>query len=137
FPGKRPELDIERHQKYVMYWNSDENIDRYIRDRSGAKYEAILFLEFVPRVLQPWLDKNMDQVETVVREMRDTVAFLRGKGIIHFDAHFWNIVTDGVRPYLTDFGLVLDKGFALDKEERAFLARHTDYDYGEFLSCLG
>lgn len=65
------------------------------------------------------------------------LTFLRQKGIIHFDAHFYNVVTDGERAYLTDFGLVLDRGFALPPPARAFFRRHTDYDYGEVLACLG
>jgi hypothetical protein len=28
FFGQRPDLDMERHQRYVEYWNSNENIGR-------------------------------------------------------------------------------------------------------------
>lgn len=137
FPGERPGLDEERHRGYVEYWGGSEGIDRYIRERTAAPYEIVLFLEHIPDVLGPWLEKHADGWENVIREMRRTVAFLREKGIIHFDAHHWNILVRDGRPYLTDFGLVLDKHFSLTPEEAAFFKRHTDYDDGEFLSGIG
>jgi hypothetical protein len=69
--------------------------------------------------------------------LRETITFLRKKGIIHFDAHFYNIMTDGTRPYLTDFGLVLDKRFALNEGEQAFFRKHTYYDYAQLLHSVG
>jgi tRNA A-37 threonylcarbamoyl transferase component Bud32 len=135
--GKPSEFDEERHRRYVKYWNGDEKIDRYLRERNNARYEISLFLEYVPHVLDPWLMKNGSHWERTFREMRRALAFLRGQGIVHFDVHFWNVLTDGERPYLTDFGLALDKSFDLNAEEKAFFNRHTDYDFAEFLSCVG
>jgi len=138
-PYSRPrsEVDEERHQGYIQYWNSDPNIDRYIRARRDAPYELILFLEHIPDVLHSWWVRNLNKSETVIREMRRTLAFLREQGVIHFDAHFGNILVDGDTPYLTDFGLVLDRQFTLDASEKAFFQRHIDYDDAEFLLCLG
>jgi serine/threonine protein kinase len=65
-----------------------------------------------------------------------TLDFLRTKGIIHFDPHFRNILTDGDRIYLTDFGLVLDRSFALTKDEEAFFEQNLFYGYGEVLRNL-
>src|SRR5258708_27476345 len=36
FSGKRAEVDHERHKRYVEYWGGNENIGRYILDRSSA-----------------------------------------------------------------------------------------------------
>lgn len=44
---------------------------------------------------------------------------------------------DGTQLYLTDFGLLLGAGFELDEAERAFLARHSHYDYGEAIASIG
>ncbi len=66
-----------------------------------------------------------------------TLAFLRSHGIVHFDAHVWNIVGDGNAAFLTDFGLALDAGFELTHGERAFLGRHWCYDYGEVIASVG
>lgn len=133
----RPEMNAENHKGYIDYWNGDENIDRYIRERHAAPFELVLFLEHFPHVLHHWLAKNMDKSGIVIREMRRTTAFLRERGMVHFDAHFANIVVDGDIPYLTDFGLVLDKGFELTAPEREFCKRHGDYDDAEFPLCLG
>jgi hypothetical protein len=137
FAGTRKELDPERHAGYIRYWNGDANIDRYIRARNAAPYEILIFLEHFPYVLEPWLGKNQHRVAPLVREMRQAIAFLRERGILHFDAHLHNIVVDEEgTPYLTDFGLVLDKGFTLDPAQKAFFGKHLDYDDAEFLVCI-
>jgi hypothetical protein len=136
FHDTRPELNEEWHQGYIRYWNGDERVDHYIRERQKAPYEAVICLEHIPHVLEAWMANNTDSWETVLDGMQRAIAFLRDQGIIHFDAHFWNIlVNDGI-PYLTDFGLVLDKNFSLNAEEKAFFRRHIDYDYAEFFSGL-
>ena len=105
--------------------------------KTTAKYEIVLFLEYIPYTFSEWFGKNMDELPSFTSEMSDTIAFLRENGIIHFDVHFGNILTDGNRQFLTDFGLVLDKRFDLSKTERAFFRKHTYFDYGVFLSCSG
>lgn len=79
----------------------------------------------------------MDRLDPVLRQMEKTITFLRQNGIIHFDCHHWNILTDGQKVYLADFGLVLDRNFNLNKREREFFRQNTHYDYGEFLCGLG
>ena len=49
----------------------------------------------------------------VLAEMCATITFLRNQGIIHLDTNFFNMLTDGTRVYLTDFGLALDQHFEL------------------------
>lgn len=122
---------------YRKHWNGSKEIDRYFVARLKAPYELILFLEHFPFSFYEWLAKNQAQTTEQVRLLRDTIAFLRGRGVIHFDAHFNNIVSDGERPYLTDFGLALDRGFDLSPEELAFYKKHLHYDYGEMLASLG
>lgn len=134
---KPPTIDIRKHQRYVKYWNNDKNISKYIKDRCRAKYQMVIFLEYIPYVLASWLPKNIDMLDTVMREMCRTISFLRKNGIVHFDVHFWNILTDGRISYLTDFGLTLDRSFELSRYEREFLVKHKNYDYAEFLYCLG
>ncbi len=81
--------------------------------------------------------KNVARLDPFIDEMLGTITFLRDNGIIHFDVHFNNILTDGNILYLTDLGLVLDECFDLSDAERAFFKRHTLYDYGEFLFWFG
>ena len=103
--GRRARLARKRLYGYVRYWNGNANVGRYIEDRTNAQHEAILFFEYVPYVLSPWLDRNMDRLSKVMRQMQKTIAFLHDRDIVHFDCHFWNILTDGERMYLVDFGV--------------------------------
>ena len=128
---------MERHERYVKYWNSNKNIGRYVLDRAQAKYEVALFLEYVPHVLDSWLPKHMGQLDSVLGQMEKTITFLRENGIIHFDCDHGNILSDGEKIYVADFGLALDKNFNLSKRERDFFRQNTHYDYGQFLCNLG
>jgi hypothetical protein len=136
FTGIRAEVDWERHKANIEYWGGSENIGRYLLDRASARHELVLFLEYVPHTFDPWLSRHPNRLGRALEELRATINFLRKKGIIHFDAHYWNVLTDGEQIYLTDFGLVLDRSFALTESERSFFQQHMDYDYGEVLACL-
>jgi serine/threonine protein kinase len=124
------EIDIER-------WDNHANVKEYVVDRANARYELVLFLEYIPHVLETWLQENPSQLEKALNGLWRTIAFLGTKGIIHFDAHLRNILTDGEQIYLTDFGLVLDKSFALTEDENIFFEQNSLYDYGEVLRNLG
>ncbi len=135
--GEKTDLNLKWYNRYVKCWNSDKNIGRYIVERNNATYEMALFLEYIPYTFSEWLEKNVQHLDSFINEMLDTIAFLRKNGIIHFDVHFNNILTDENKLYLTDLGLGLDKRFDLNEAERAFFKRHTLYDYGEFLFWFG
>jgi hypothetical protein len=124
------EIDIER-------WGNHANIKKYVVDRANARYELILFLEYIPHILEIWLQENPNQLQKTLNDLWRAIAFFRTKGIIHFDAHFRNILTDGKQIYLTDFGLALDKSFALTEDENIFFEQNSLYDYGEVLRNLG
>jgi hypothetical protein len=137
FSGWRVDVDIAQYQKYVEYWGNSANIGNYVLGRTKANYELVLFLEYVPYVLATWLQENSGRCQQPLADLFKTVDFLRSQGVIHFDAHFNNVLTDGDRAYLTDFGLVLDRSFSLKKEEEDFFDRHVFYDYGVILYSLG
>ncbi|MEH2110503.1 hypothetical protein [Nostoc sp.] len=137
FFGRRADVDRSRLKSYVEYWGNSANAGNYVLDRAKANYELVLFLEYIPYVLETWLRENPNKLQKSLDELRTTISFLRTKGIIHFDAHFRNILTDGRQTYLTDFGLVLDKSFTLTKDEESFFNQNTFYDYGEVLRNLG
>lgn len=67
--------------------------------------------------------------------MRGT-EFMSARGLVHFDAHFANLLTEGRRVYFADFGLALSREFDLSAEEDAFLADHLVYDRSYALSHL-
>ncbi|MHC5735029.1 BUD32 family EKC/KEOPS complex subunit [Nostoc sp.] len=137
FSGRRADVDRSRLKSYVEYWGNSANAGNYVLDRAKANYELVLFLEYIPYVLETWLRENPNKLQKSLDELRTTITFLRTKGIIHFDAHFRNILTDGKQTYLTDFGLVLDKSFPLTKDEESFFNQNIFYDYGEVLRNLG
>jgi hypothetical protein len=137
FSGTRADMDMQRHTKYVEYWGNSANVGKYVFDRANASYEVVLFLEHIPYTAGTWLVEHPNKTQMVMDDMRATITFLRKNGILHLDPHFSNILTDGKRAYLTDFGLVLDKRFALTPAEKVFLKQNTYYDYGEFLWALG
>lgn len=137
FSGPRRAVDLERHRRYVEYWNSSAQIGSYMLDRAQASHELLLFLEWLPYTLRPWLMQHPQHTRRVLDDLRATIGFLRKQGIIHFDAHFSNVLTDGEHAYLTDFGLVLDKSFMLSADEALLFKQNTHYDYGEILWGLG
>ncbi|MBD2165428.1 hypothetical protein H6G04_13570 [Calothrix membranacea FACHB-236] len=137
FSGQRADVDIEHYKSYIEYWGNSENAGKYLLDRANANYELVLFLEYIPHILETWLFLNPDKVQQPLDELHTTIDFLRMKGIIHFDSHFRNVLTDGEQIYLSDFGLVLDKSFALTIEEKSFFEQNKFYDYGEVLRNLG
>jgi hypothetical protein len=137
FEGERPVIDRERRDAYVRYWGGNEAIGRYFDERLKAKHDLVLFLEHVPYVMSSWLVEHPERCEGALEDLCKAIDFLRSKGVVHFDAHFFNILTDGEQAYLTDFGLALAQQFDLHADERRFLADHEYYDYGEVLWALG
>lgn len=137
FSGQRGDVDRSRLKDYVEYWGNSVNIGKYVLDRAIANYELVLFLEYIPYILETWLRENPNKLQQPLDDLRTTIDFLRTKEIIHFDAHFRNVLTDGEQTYLTDFGLVLDKSFSLTPHEEFFFEQNRFYDYGEVLRNLG
>jgi hypothetical protein len=132
-----PAVDMAYHQRYVTYWGENANVGRYLLDRAEAPYELILYLEHIPHAVATWVRTHQSLIPTVMAEMQAAITFLRAQGIIHFDSHFFNLLTDGQRVYLTDFGLALDKQFALAPAEVQFYHQHTEYDCGNLVWGLG
>lgn len=129
-----PRFDLD---DYVRHWNSSRAVANYMQARRHASDEVWLVLEHFPYTLPRWLPANQGAVGQVIEQLSRTIAFLRSRGIVHFDAHLGNMVSDGRQVFLTDFGLVLDGQFDLTDHERAFLAKHSHYDYGEAIASIG
>lgn len=123
-------------KEQVRFWENSSSVrDRYIAIHNPAA-EIIMFLEFVPHTLLNWLmDRYKFGLETfdqsllfVEESLNQTIAFMKKQGLVHFDTHFENILTDGHRLFFNDFGLALSSDFDLSEEEARFLADHQDYD---------
>lgn len=127
---------LENLERQVQFWENSSSVrDRYLALHDPAA-EIIMFLEFVPQTLFSWLKQqfkrgpdSFDQALAFVESnLSATIAFMKSRGLVHFDTHFENILTDGHRLYFNDFGLALSSDFDLNEEELRFLDQHQDYD---------
>ena len=115
-------------------WDGDPAVARRLAAIDAASAGIVLFLEHLPGTLHEWLTDRFDAgdgeraVAFADDELHAAVDVLRAYGMVHFDAHPGNVLTDGDRVYLADFGLALDRGFALSPAEAAFLERHREWD---------
>jgi hypothetical protein len=133
-PQPLPEelADVERA---VAYWGGAPQVRERIEALRTASASVTLFLEYMPHNLHDWLGARLasDDADTacamVDRELAAVADFLQAQGVVHFDAHFENFLTDGRRLYLADYGLALSSRFRLTPEERDFFGRHLGFDH--------
>ncbi|WP_328635234.1 hypothetical protein [Streptomyces sp. NBC_00356] len=116
----------------VAHWEGSPAVRGRLDELARARHSLVLFLEYVPDTVAAWLAARSDEVAAyrwVLRELARGTGFLRGQGVVHFDAHFGNLLTDGERILFADFGLALSSRFQLAADEREFLAQHLpSYD---------
>lgn len=94
-----------------------------------ASNSLVLFSEYIPHALPDWLnDDPVSKAGTFEQQLLQIVAFLRGRELLHMDAHFGNIRADGERIYLTDFGLATSPRFELSAAELDFASRNATHD---------
>lgn len=113
----------------VAHWDGSAAVRERLQALRDSPSRLVLFLEHVPQTLAAWMaDQNVSALGRADAQLADTTTFMREHGLIHFDAHFLNILTDGHGLYFSDFGLALSDRFDLAAEEAAFLREHRCYD---------
>lgn len=126
--GRSAELDIDGTRVFVK---------RIPLTDVEMRSENVVFLEYLPRTLSAWLSGHRDAVPPsgdsspypwVEEALARGAAFMSPHGLVHFDAHFRNILTDGQLLYFADFGLALSSDFELSEAEAEFLSNHLAYD---------
>lgn len=125
--------DIE---EISQYWENSGAIRKRVEELNKATANVILFLEYIPQHLYQWLNVQIAKggftadsaITSVDEQLKTTNAYMNSHGLMHFDAHFENILTDGELIYLSDFGLALSSEFELTKTEIEFLRHHKTYD---------
>ncbi|MER8018221.1 protein kinase family protein [Streptomyces griseoluteus] len=121
----------------VAHWEGSPAVRRRLEAIGRASSSLVLFLEHVPRTLADWLhDYRAAAPEGgegspypwVEEALTRGTALMSSRGLVHFDAHFANVLTDGRRLYFADFGLALSSLFELSAAEAEFLSGHLGYD---------
>jgi hypothetical protein len=129
-PGRPPvateHADIE---KVVAALGGSPAVRARLEALAAASWSLVLFCEYIPRPIVGWLHENpADKAATVERQFAQIVTFLRDQRLLHMDAHFGNMRTDGERIFLSDFGLATSPRFDLSAPERDFARRHATHD---------
>lgn len=123
--------DVDRA---VAYWGGTDQLRERIEALRTATASLTLFLEWIPYTLHDWLDARVgtdaaDAACAFAARGLDTLTdFVDRHELLHLDAHFGNVLTDGRQLYLTDHGLALSPRFQLARDEHDFLERHRHYD---------
>ncbi|MFD3621055.1 protein kinase family protein [Streptomyces sp. NPDC058676] len=138
-PDTAPALPLELAdvERAVAYWGGGPEVRRRIEalQQSSANL-ALLFLEYIPQTLDEWLteqvqagEESADRACSLVEgELEAGTSFMSARGLLHFDAHFQNILTDGRRLYFADYGLARCSQFDLSASETSFFELHKTYD---------
>ncbi|NUT34431.1 MAG: serine/threonine protein phosphatase [Hamadaea sp.] len=104
-------------------------VRRRLEQLAAASHSLVLFLEYLPMPLLDWLSEEpVPKAELVERQLAEIVGFLHGRGILHMDGHFGNMLTDGHQIYLADFGLATSAHFDLSVAEQEFVQRNATHD---------
>ncbi len=128
-----------KHQSTIehsAYWESNKYIKQRHSQILNAKFIVALFFEYIPYTLFDYIFKlrntNSDKLhiftQKVLLQILATTRFLSDHNIVHFDAHFHNILTDGNDIYFADHGLTSSLTFELSEQEQNFLLEHRNLD---------
>ncbi|WP_459802651.1 BUD32 family EKC/KEOPS complex subunit [Herbidospora sp. RD11066] len=119
----------------VAHWKGSPAVRGRLEAIGGASFSLVLFLQHVPYTLGDWLAERPRHL-WAERELGRGCDAMSARGLVHFDAHFRNVLTDGESLYFADFGLALSTEFDLLPDERAFLEAHLRYDHDYTAVCL-
>jgi hypothetical protein len=133
--------DVDRA---VAYWGDGPEVRHRIEALRDSSASLVLFLEHVPHTLHDWLSVQIEAGDEAAEracamvddELRAGVSFMNDRGLLHLDTHFENILTDGHRLYVADYGLAISARFDLAPDEAAFFAGHRDYDRHDTATSL-
>lgn len=126
-----PDSELETD---VTYWAGSAAVRARLEAIRDATASVVLFLEYLPRTLSAWLAEQVAAgtadaaCAMVERELGTAVAAMNAGGLVHFDAHFGNVLTDGHGVYLADFGLATSPRFELSVAEADFLRANDGHD---------
>lgn len=128
--------ELNELERDVKFWEGSSAVRARLLANLNASADIVLFLEHIPDNLHLWLRKQIaeggDAAESacimVESNLQAITSFIKSRGLLHFDAHFMNILTDGHRLYFADFGLATGTQFELSEAEMDFFKKHHNYD---------
>ncbi|MDT0317070.1 protein kinase family protein [Streptomyces millisiae] len=128
--------DLADVERAVAYWGGGPAVRRRIEALQQSSASLALFLEYIPQNLHDWLGTQIGAGEEtaeracamVENELETGISFMNDHGLLHFDAHFQNILTDGRRLFFADYGLSISSRFELAQDEVDFFEQHRTYD---------
>ncbi|MFB7496748.1 protein kinase family protein [Streptomyces sp. NPDC056161] len=129
----------------VAHWEDSTAVRKRLEAIGRSSSSLVLFLEHVPQTLADWLRDYRSATPEggtgsryvwVEEALARGTAFMSAHGLVHFDAHFANVLTDGRLLYFADFGLALSSRFELSAVEAEFLSGHLVHDHCHTVSHL-
>lgn len=120
----------------VEFWGGSSAVRTRLAALADATASLVLFCEFVPNTLDDWLGDQVRAGRAATKaaiglleaQLLLAVEFMNAAGLHHFDAHFGNVLTDGRRLFLADFGLATSPSFDLSDQEAGFLVENRTHD---------
>ena len=124
-----------RIQRGVDHWEGSQAVRARLEAIATAPASIVLFIEAAPANLRQWLkaagpmDAALEAaILGIYDQWRDSAAFMNERGMLHFDLNPDNVLTDGEKLFVADFGLTLCSDFDLSPAERGFFEAHRSYD---------
>jgi hypothetical protein len=139
----RPRPNLSARQKAWLdeapaRWAGSDAVRVRVASIAAATESIVVFMECAPKMLSTWLVEELAlggftaELEQKVlgfhEELTAATMFMNDRGMLHFDLHQGNVLTDGEQLYIADFGLALCRDFDLTEEDRAFYDDHRLYD---------
>jgi hypothetical protein len=122
-------------RRELQHWGDCPEIHQRVAAVNNATSSVVLFLEYFPMTLGEQLRRQLpttaDPVALVTKlegNLKELLAFIHARGVLHLDAHLENLLSDGTQVYLSDFGLAVSTSFELDAAERRFFEEHQNFD---------
>ena len=122
-------------RRELRLWGDCPAINERVSAIDDATSSAVLFLECFPTTLGAQLRQQLPTISNpaaLVTEiegtLKDLLAFIHARGVLHLDAHLENVLTDGSQVYLADYGLAVSRGFELSPAEVRFFEAHQNFD---------
>lgn len=128
-------LELSDVSNMVEFWGTQKMRER-IESLEQSMYSVVLFCEYFPYNLHDWLNEQVaigkdaatSAFTMVDSNLRSAVSFMNLNGLLHFDVHFKNVLTDGQCVYISDFGLANSSRFEQSDLELEFLELNQTHD---------